>query len=372
MQAPRLTLLLLLFSVICTPIDAGGIESEQPADWSLLVRNSQIAEPYRFFGLASFYNEVRVDLVQQNTTQSVPADDEVRILASEWLVLSGRFAAHAIRAEGLTYRVDEHGLWAKGQRQNESTASGDISVTTTKAALKTIAPELDQLRYAHLWGWLGALAKGVEVTLTFIYTHIAASWAVAILILSLFVKLLLLPVSLLTARLQKRVRQVQSQLLPELAQVKANYEGEEAHERIMAAHSRLGVSPFYTLKPMLGTFIQLPILVAVFNALGEMQVLRGASFLWVEDLSYPDAITQLNVAIPLLGTKLSVLPFLMTAATWLATASVESRAEKVRLLLMSAGFLVLFYPFPAAMVLYWTATNLLQLPLQKLLRAQPD
>ena len=52
-------------------------------------------------------------------------------------------------------------------------------------------------------------------------------------------------------RFQRRVSQVQAQLAPQLAEIKANYDGEEAHNRLMAAHKSLGVLPFYTLKPML-------------------------------------------------------------------------------------------------------------------------
>jgi len=333
--------------------------------------DTNVAEPYPFFGLAAFYNAVRVDLVTPDDIQPVPRDGETNVLGDEWLVVSGRYEAQAIRATGLEYTVT-----AKGVATQLPLSDGSVTQRSPKSELYAKAPELEQLRYAHLWNWLGVLAKLVESGLTFIHTHIVSSWGMAIVVLALVVKILLLPVSLLTARLQRQVSSVQSTLLPELAQIKANYDGEEAHERIMAAHSTHGVSPFYTLKPMLGTLIQVPVLIAVFNALGEMPALRGQGFLWVQDLAYPDSIAQLGFAIPLLGDKLSLLPFLMTAVTVWATLTLtrelisESalRAEKNRMLMMAAGFFVLFYPFPAAMVLYWTCTNLFQLPLQKLLK----
>ena len=118
-------------------------------------------------------------------------------------------------------------------------------------------------------------------------------------------------------------------------------------------------------------------LIAVFNALGEMPALRGESFLWIDDLAYPDVLGELGFSVPLLGNKLSLLPVLMTAVTVWSTlvltrtgvSKVQLDAEKTRLLLMSVGFFIMFYPFPAAMVLYWTCTNLLQLPLQRVLKA---
>jgi YidC/Oxa1 family membrane protein insertase len=144
----------------------------------------------------------------------------------------------------------------------------------------------------------------------------------------------------------------------------------------MAAHKSLGITPFYTLKPMLGSFIQVPVLVAVFNALGEMPQLAGASFLWIGDLAYPDVIAMLPNAIPMFGDKLSLLPVIMTLVTIFSTlifqnrsaTEAELRRHKRNLYLMSAVFLVLFYPFPAAMVLYWTLANILQTMQQQLIR----
>ncbi len=144
----------------------------------------------------------------------------------------------------------------------------------------------------------------------------------------------------------------------------------------MDAHRRLGVSPFFTLKPLLGSFIQVPILIAIFNALGEMPQLAGESFLWIGDLAYPDTIGQLPFAIPLLGSTISLLPFVMTVVTILSTLYYRNRhspasavnAQKKQLYLMAAAFFVLFYPFPAGMLLYWTMANILQWAQQQLIR----
>ncbi len=156
-----------------------------------------------------------------------------------------------------------------------------------------------------------------------------------------------------------------------LQEIKANYDGQEAHERIMAAHKDLGVSPFYTLKPMLGMFIQVPILVAVFNMLGELPFLSGQTFWWMSNLAYPDAVlsfTEAGSGIPFFGSTLNLLPILMTVVTiglaisykdHVAPVS-ETRKQKRNLYLMAIAFFVLFYPFPSAMVLYWATANVLQ------------
>ena len=179
--------------------------------------------------------------------------------------------------------------------------------------------------------------------------------------------------AILTLRLQRDVSRYQSALAPQLAEIKANHDGEEAHNRIMAAYKGLGITPFFTLKPLFASLIQIPILVAIFNALGEMPQLQGAAFLWVDNLAYPDAVGSLPMSVPLLGNTLNLLPFVMTLVTVISTLTfrnphapvAEMRRQKRNLLVMSAVFFVLFYPFPAAMVLYWTLANALQLVQQR-------
>jgi YidC/Oxa1 family membrane protein insertase len=180
----------------------------------------------------------------------------------------------------------------------------------------------------------------------------------------------------MTVRFQQKVSQVQAKLAPQLVDIKAKYDGEEAHNRIMEAHKKLGVSPFYTLKPMLSIFIQVPIWIAVFNALGEMPQLIGQSFLWIKDLAYPDTIGYLPASIPMFGDTISLLPFVMTAVTLLSTfifqnrhaSESEIKRQKRNLYLMAGAFLVLFYPFTAAMVFYWTLANFLQIVQQKIIK----
>jgi YidC/Oxa1 family membrane protein insertase len=142
----------------------------------------------------------------------------------------------------------------------------------------------------------------------------------------------------------------------------------------MQAHKDLGVTPFYTLKPMLSFLIQIPVLIAIFNALGEMPQLAGQTFLWINDLSLVDGIYPLNFGIPFMGDSINLMPFIMTAITLLSSfllkdnqASIqENKKQKIKLYLMSLGFLILFYPFPAVMVMYWAMANLLQLLQQKI------
>ncbi len=166
-------------------------------------------------------------------------------------------------------------------------------------------------------------------------------------------------------------------LEPKFAAIKQEFDGQQAHERMMAEYKALGITPFHTLKPMLGVFIQLPLLIAIFNVLGELEAVSGVGFLWIRDLSSPDSVAMLPFVLPLLGSGINLLPMLMTlfsiAAGWTQhfgnmTPELVARQRR-NLSLMAVGFLLLFYPFPASMVLYWTTSNALQLVEQTVRRS---
>jgi membrane protein insertase Oxa1/YidC/SpoIIIJ len=115
--------------------------------------------------------------------------------------------------------------------------------------------------------------------------------------------------------------------------------------------------------------IQLPVFIAVFDMLAENFALHGASFLGIRDLAQPDALIPLPVALPWLGRRLNLLPFIMSGVSLAAAARYEAvaltpdlvRRQRRNLAAMAALFFILFYAFPAGMVLYWTSTNALQL-----------
>ncbi len=333
-----------------------------------------VVESYEFYGLASYYNNVNYYTVEKGGLQRIGEGERIELKQAQWLAVVGRLNVLLIQAAGLSLHWDESTLVI--DNPEILSQSGAVVKRVTKPELPSVAAELDQIRYAHLWGALAGLAKLVESSLVAIQAHLVSNWGLAIVLFSLLLKLLLLPVGVMTVRFQRRVSQVQAELAPQLAEIKANYEGEEAHNRLMAAHKKLGVSPFYTLKPMLGSLIQVPILVAVFNALGEMPQLNGQSFLWIENLAYPDAVGHWPMAIPMFGDTISLLPFIMTVVTLYSTLIFQNRhapeaeiaRQKRNLYLMAAAFFILFYPFPAAMVLYWVLANILQTIQQQIIK----
>lgn len=343
-----------------------------PAKLKLGIPTASVQDQYPFAGLASYYRRlagVTVDAGQIVAPLAVPAAN-LSLTTDQWVGVQGRYKAFLVAAPGATLLLENE----KIELSWSSQASAEVRIFLGLPGAQQST--FSGLRYAHLWGWLAALCLGIEKLLLLLHGAVMANWGVAIVLLAITLKLLLLPVSLLTAKAQARVNRLQTLLRPKLNAIKGNYDGEEAHRRSMAAYRSLDISPFFALRPLPGTLIQLPILVATFNVLGEMPQLQSAAFLWIDNLAYPDAVATLSFTVPAMGSGLNLLPFIMLLVSVLATiafsaphsSAADSRRQKRNLYLMSAAFFFLFYPFPAAMVLYWTVNNALQLIQQRLVR----
>ena len=116
--------------------------------------------------------------------------------------------------------------------------------------------------------------------------------------------------------------------------------------------------------------------VSLYHLLGQTFELRDASFLWIKTLAEPDQLFSWGVDLPVLGAYFNLLPVLMTLTTLLSikVASVSgaktSTSENIVSLIMGLVFFVLFYSFPAGMVLYWTSVNVFQMLHQKIIKVE--
>jgi membrane protein insertase Oxa1/YidC/SpoIIIJ len=127
------------------------------------------------------------------------------------------------------------------------------------------------------------------------------------------------------------------------------------------------VHPLYSLKSLVGVAVVIPVFIGAFDMLAENIHLLNTGFLWIADLSRPDDLFDLPFRLPFFGSELNLLPFLMTGLSFVASMlhkplalNAELRGRQVRnMVLLALAFFVLFYTFPAGMVLYWTTNNLI-------------
>lgn len=231
--------------------------------------------------------------------------------------------------------------------------------------LRPVSAALTQMLFASLWEPLRWLCFGLYFLLGWIM-GLVPNPGIAIILLSLAVKIILSPLTWVADRWQRDVNRIQSRIQPRIADIRSRHRGEEAHRLTLQVYRDEGVHPLFTLKSLAGFAIQVPIFIAAFDMLADDFALAGAQFLWIEDLAAPDRLLALPFAVPFFGAHLNLLPIVMTAVTLLSAISLRDetltppllKKQQRQLYLMAGFFLLLFYTFPAGMVLYWTANNL--------------
>jgi YidC/Oxa1 family membrane protein insertase len=147
-------------------------------------------------------------------------------------------------------------------------------------------------------------------------------------------------------------------LQPLMNKLKEKYpdDPQKQQQEMMKLYKEHKVNPMGGCLPLL---VQIPVFFALYTMLRATVELRGASFLWIKDLSMPDTIFDLG------GIPVNPLPLVMTATTlWqqklTPTANVDPTQQKM-MMLMPVMFLFFFYSMSSGLVLYWTVQNLLSI-----------
>ena len=305
--------------------------------------------------------------------------DPVSLRTGGWAGVRGRFWAIVLHPDGAGTLTPRPGAGIALLAE----PAGELSWRYTfysgpleRRALAHADPPLDAMLFSGLWSWLRALSLALLSLLRGL-TAIVGHPGAAIIALALCVKILLLPLTAVADRLQEQVNVSQARLQPGIDAINAAHRGEERARRTLALYREHGVHPLYTLKSLLGFLIQIPVFIAVFDMLAEDFDLYGVSFLWMRDLSRPDELLRLPACLPFFGCHLNLLPFLMSSTSLAALLRYRSvvltpslvRRQRRNLMGMTLLFFLLFYTFPAGMVLYWTSTNAVQLVIQELKRS---
>ena len=359
------------------PASAASVQFDlKRAQLNTFIEN-EVMDSFKFSGLAQFYNRVDAYVID-DLGATLIEEASLTLNDGQKIAFIGRHNILVIEGEDDLVIYGSEGInWKLNKTSADQDYSTSVQATLLlKSEIKTAYPSLKVLKYIHLWQPLRLLCLTIEDIIIWLNSAHSLGWGISVILLSVLFKIFILPANIYLTKAQRKVSHVQAQLTPQLEHIKSNFDGEEAHNKLMLAHKELGVTPFYTLKPTMLALLPFPFLIAIFNVLGELDTLQGHSFLWINDISYPDAICQFGMSMPLLGSSLNLLPILMTILTLLGAilhqnkiiTPRELKKQRLNLYLMAFGFFVLFYPFPAVMVLYWTCANFWQMIQQRFIR----
>ena len=191
------------------------------------------------------------------------------------------------------------------------------------------------------------------------------NFGVAIILLTILVRLLFWPLTHKSTVGMKKMQELQ----PKMKEIQAKYKDnpQRMQQETWALYRAEKVNPASSCLPML---IQIPVFIALFNVLRSAVELRYAPFLWIADLSEPEGLFA--SWFPFGG--LNLLPILMAVSTGLQSAFTPSTGDKnqqrMMMVFMPLMMLVMFYSFPSALSLYWFLSNLFSIVQMWIIRRQ--
>ncbi|MCH2269303.1 MAG: membrane protein insertase YidC [SAR324 cluster bacterium] len=200
---------------------------------------------------------------------------------------------------------------------------------------------------------LEVLAGPLLDLLRMIYGYVG-NYGVAIIILTIIVRIVLFPLTYKGMKSMKRMQQ----LSPRMKKLQAKYKNnkEKLNKEMMGLYRKNRVNPLGGCLPML---LQLPVFFALYSSLSSAVELRHAPFiLWISDLSQPDG--------------LGITPLLMGASMYFQqkltpqTAMMDSTQAKVMQMLPFI-FTIFTFTFPSGLTLYWVTSNILSIAQQQII-----
>jgi YidC/Oxa1 family membrane protein insertase len=225
--------------------------------------------------------------------------------------------------------------------------------------------EMDLSRAASSSGILAPVETALKWFLSLFY-HLIPNYGIAIILLTLLVKILLFP---LTKKSSESTLRMQT-LAPKVKEIQAKYKDnpQQMNAKMAEFYKQEGYNPMSGCLPLL---IQFPIFIAMYNLFNNHFDLRGAMFIpgWIPDLSIPESVFSFApYRIPILGwSDIRLLPFIYVGSQLLTGKITQtpdqqgSSQMKMMLYIMPVMFFFILYNVPSGLTVYWIMTNLLSL-----------
>ena len=226
------------------------------------------------------------------------------------------------------------------------------------SALNAVDPAFDR---AVDFGWSHFIARPLVSLLRILY-GVTGNYGMAIILLTVMVKLVFFPLSNKSFKSMSAMKKLQPQM--ERLREQHKDDKQKLNQETMELYKRYEVNPLGGCIPMI---VQLPVFIGLYQGLLYAIELRQAPFFgWIEDLSQPDRLGAL--AIPFVDPPgIPVLTLLMGGSMiiqQMMTPTTGDPTQQKMMLLMPVVFTVMFVNFPAGLVLYWLINNVLSVAQQ--------
>jgi len=205
--------------------------------------------------------------------------------------------------------------------------------------------------------------------LSWLITQIAEifnnSYGLAIIIITILIRLLLLPLNIKQIKSSKAMQAVQ----PEMQELQKKYSSKDANTQQKLQEETMKLMQKYEVNPLAGCLpiiIQIPIMFALYHAIMRTEAISNYSFLWFQ-LGEPDPYYILPIL-----TAFFMFLQQRTMMSYTTTSSNPQMAMQMKMMQyvmpLMIGIAALF--FPSALALYWVTGNIFML-LQTVLINKP-
>lgn len=206
-------------------------------------------------------------------------------------------------------------------------------------------------------------AKAIYYTVPFLQ-NIVKSWGFSIILVSILVYGLTYPLTLKSMMSMRKMQLIQ----PKVKAIQERYKNDpqKMNAEIMGIYKKEKVNPLGGCLPFL---LQMPVFIALYQALWRSYYFQGKSFLWIKDLAQPDRLFIMPFSLPFLGNEFNILPLLMAGVMFaqqkLATKNIvitdeqQIMQQKMMMYIMPIFIGFIFYKFASGLSLYFTVFYLL-------------
>jgi len=218
--------------------------------------------------------------------------------------------------------------------------------------------------------WQGLL-DALESVLTLFHDALAPmfglhSWGWAIILLTLAVRVLLLPLAVKQIRSQRAMQTLQ----PEMKKIQAKYKADKGlmktnpekyrdlrqkqQEAMMALYKEHGVNPAAGCLPLIA---QMPIFIALFQVLRSAPGLAEGTFYLLPSLT--DLVSQAGVSAWFLVFLMGLTTYYSSRQMMASTAASGQQLQQQKIMMYAMPLILVFFSFnlPIGVLLYWVTTN---------------
>jgi YidC/Oxa1 family membrane protein insertase len=221
------------------------------------------------------------------------------------------------------------------------------------SALEQFATDFDLVKD---YGWLTIIAKPIFWLMEQIQ-KVLSNWGWTIIVLTIIIKLAFFPLSAASYRSMAKMKLV----TPKMTAIRERHKGDpqKMNAAMMELYKTEKINPLGGCLPVL---VQIPVFIALYWVLLASVEMRHAPWLgWIQDLSAPD--------------PWYILPVVMAASMFVQTKLNPTPPDPIQakiMMIMPIAFSVMFFFFPAGLVLYWVVNNLLSIGQQWVITRQSE